>query len=76
MTEFEFWVNGMTCEHCEGAVTAELAALPTVVGTHVDAVSGRVVITSSARVDRAAVERAVEDAGYTVRSWPSLSQND
>ncbi|OIU86406.1 heavy-metal-associated domain-containing protein [Microbacterium sp. AR7-10] len=76
MAEFEFWVNGMTCEHCERAVTAELTALPTVLGAHVDAVSGRVLITTSARVDRADVERAVEEAGYAVSSWPSLSQND
>ncbi|MCK3769936.1 heavy-metal-associated domain-containing protein [Microbacterium aerolatum] len=69
MSEFEFWVNGMTCEHCERAVTAELSALPEIVDVRVDAASGRVHLGHDTPLDLNAVESAVEDAGYTVRSW-------
>lgn len=71
MSEFEFWVNGMTCEHCERAVTAELSVLPGIVEVQVDAASGRVRLRHDAPLDPAVVTSAVEDAGYTVRSWPT-----
>ncbi|MGO2664557.1 heavy-metal-associated domain-containing protein [Mycetocola reblochoni] len=73
MAEFEFQVNGMTCEHCERAVTAELSALPGIVDVQVDADSGRVEVTHETPLERAAVESAVEDAGYTVRTWPAAT---
>ncbi|MGB3374925.1 MAG: heavy-metal-associated domain-containing protein [Microbacterium sp.] len=73
MAEFEFWVNGMTCEHCERAVTAELSAVPGVVDVQVDAASGRVLLAHETPVDLNAVESAVEDAGYMVRSWPTTT---
>ena len=73
MAEFEFWVNGMTCEHCERAVTAELSAVLGVIDVQVDAASGRVLLTHETPVDLNAVESAVEDAGYTVRSWPATT---
>lgn len=73
MAEFEFWVNGMTCEHCERAVTAELSALPGIVDVQVDAASGRVQMTHETPLERAAVESAVQDAGYTVRAWPTAT---
>ncbi|MDD2818708.1 Copper chaperone [Leucobacter sp. 7(1)] len=73
MAEFEFWVNGMTCEHCERAVTAELSALPGIIDVQVDAASGRVNLGHETPVDLNAVESAVEDAGYTVRSWPTTT---
>lgn len=71
MAEFEFWVNGMTCEHCERAVTSELSGLPGVSDVQVDAGSGRVQLTHDTPLERGAVESAVEDAGYSVRSWPA-----
>ncbi len=73
MAEFEFWVNGMTCEHCERAVTAELSALPGIVDVRVDAASGRVQLGHDTPLDLNSVESAVEDAGYTVRSWPQAT---
>ena len=73
MAEFEFWVNGMTCEHCERAVTAELSVLPGIVDVHVDAASGRVHLAHDTPIDLNAVESTVEDAGYTVRSWPQAT---
>lgn len=73
MGEFEFQVNVMTCEHCERAVTAELSALPGIVDVQVDAASGRVQVTHETPLERVVVESAVEDAGYTVRSWPATT---
>ncbi|MGO1411902.1 MULTISPECIES: heavy-metal-associated domain-containing protein [unclassified Microbacterium] len=75
MVELEVWVNGMTCSHCARAVTTELTALADVTDARVDAASGRVLITAVGPMDRAAVEHAVEDAGYTVRSWPALQDD-
>lgn len=71
MAEFEFWVNGMTCEHCERAVTAELAALPGIIDVQVTAASGHVLLSHDKPLEREALESAIEDAGYTVRSWSS-----
>ncbi|GAA3661179.1 heavy-metal-associated domain-containing protein [Microbacterium marinilacus] len=73
MAEFEFWVNGMTCEHCERAVTAELSAVSGIVDVQVDAASGRVQVTHETPLEQAAVESAVQDAGYTVRAWPAAT---
>ncbi|MGP5007411.1 heavy-metal-associated domain-containing protein [Brachybacterium tyrofermentans] len=73
MAGFEFWVNGMTCEHCERAATAELSALSGVVDVQVDAASGRVLLAHEVPLDLNAVESAVEDAGYTVRSWTTAT---
>lgn len=73
MSEFEFWVNGMTCEHCERAVTAELSALPGIVDVQIDATSGRVHLSHDTPLDLDAVESAVEDAGYTVRPLPTTT---
>ncbi|WP_375383949.1 heavy-metal-associated domain-containing protein [uncultured Microbacterium sp.] len=69
MAELEFWVDGMTCAHCERAVTAELAAVDGVADVRVDVASGRVQVTHDAPLSRTAVERAIDDAGYELRSW-------
>lgn len=73
--ELELRVNGMTCAHCEHAVNAELSALPGVENVRADAASGQVRITHDAALDRTAVERAIESAGYGMRSWPT-DRND
>ena len=58
-------VKGMTCEKCVGRVQNALNAQP---GTwaRVDLGSGMARILAKAPIDRDAVERAVEDAGYYV----------
>ena len=58
-------VKGMTCEKCVGRVQNALNALP---GTwaRVDLGSGMAHILAKSPIDRDAVERAVEDAGYYV----------
>jgi copper chaperone len=59
-------VAGMTCRHCELAVSAELQRIPTVTGVIVDVAAGRVTLEASRPVDPAAIASAIEDAGYEV----------
>ncbi|MEU6294789.1 heavy-metal-associated domain-containing protein [Streptomyces erythrochromogenes] len=57
-------VTGMTCGHCEGAVTTELAALPGVVSVKAVAASGEVTVVSAAPLADEDVRAAVDEAGY------------
>ena len=69
MTTTEFQVTGMTCSHCEHAVSGEVGQLPGVQNVDVSAATGRLVVTSTAAVEDAKVLAAVEEAGYqAVRS--------
>ncbi len=66
----EITVAGMTCGHCSAAVTEELTALPGVTDVAVDLHPGEdspVTITSETPLDRADVDGAVAEAGYTLR---------
>jgi copper chaperone len=66
----EITVAGMTCGHCSAAVTEELTTLPGVTDVAVDLHPGEdspVTITSETPLDRAAVDAAVAEAGYTLR---------
>ena len=67
-------VEGMTCSHCVSSVTEELSAIDGVEGVSVDLNAGgasRVTIRSSTAIPAAAVEAAVEEAGYAVATSPS-----
>ncbi|HCK79550.1 MAG TPA: copper-transporting ATPase [Actinobacteria bacterium] len=64
MPTVDYIVTGMTCEHCVNAVTQEVSALPGVQEVAVDLETGTVTVTSGAPVDREAVARAVDEAGY------------
>ncbi|MEZ5239650.1 MAG: cation transporter [Microthrixaceae bacterium] len=67
MAETEtFEVVGMTCEHCVSAVRGELAALAGVTDVEVDLASGRVSVTSAEPLEAAALEAAVDEAGYEI----------
>ncbi|MEY9952891.1 heavy-metal-associated domain-containing protein [Leifsonia sp. EB34] len=69
MTTTTFQVTGMTCEHCERAVTEEVTAIAAVTGVDVSAATGVLTVESASAVDDAAVLAAVEEAGYSaVRS--------
>ena len=69
MTTTEFQVTGMTCAHCEHAVSSEVGQLPGVQGVDVSAATGRLVVTITSPVEDAHVLAAVEEAGYqAVRS--------
>ncbi|MDX6762008.1 MULTISPECIES: heavy-metal-associated domain-containing protein [Streptomyces] len=57
-------VTGMTCGHCEGAVTGELAALPGVTSVKAVAASGEVTVVSDAPLADEDVRAAVDEAGY------------
>lgn len=65
----EYLVTGMSCAHCEAAITAEISALPGIQGIDVSAETGRLVVTSAAAIDEASILAAVDEAGYAaVRS--------
>ncbi|GGZ91706.1 heavy-metal-associated domain-containing protein [Streptomyces subrutilus] len=57
-------VTGMTCGHCEGAVTAELSALPGVDSVKAVAATGEVTVVSAAPLADEDVRAAVDEAGY------------
>ena len=66
MSEATYTVEGMSCDHCVTAVTAELTALPGVTGVDVDLAAGRVRVVSDAPLAEGAVRAAVDEAGYEV----------
>ncbi|MER6050868.1 heavy-metal-associated domain-containing protein [Streptomyces sp. NPDC001793] len=57
-------VTGMTCGHCEGAVSSEIGEIAGVSAVQAVAASGLVTVTSQAPLDEAAVRAAVDEAGY------------
>ena len=57
-------VTGMSCEHCEKAVRAEISAIPGVRQVDVDLASGEVKIRAESPPEMAALRAAVEEAGY------------
>jgi len=61
-------VDGMTCGHCVNAVQTELGKLDGVTDVAVDLPSGKVTIVAESTPDPAALQGAVEEAGYEVRS--------
>ena len=63
-----YTVDGMTCDHCVRSVTEEVKQIPGVADVAVDLASGAVTITSDTDLDTAAVQAAVEEAGYELRS--------
>lgn len=64
MNTSEYEVSGMTCGHCEMAVSGEVSRIAGVQQVDVSAATGRLVVTSDAPVDDTAVVEAVEEAGY------------
>ena len=61
-----FTVSGMTCCHCERAVTDEIGRVAGVENVSVDLATGSVTVTANAPVDRAQLASAVDEAGYTL----------
>lgn len=64
MTTTTYRVDGMTCEHCGNAVSAEIGRLDDVVDVGVDLATGQVTVRSGAPLDADAVRAAVVAAGY------------
>lgn len=59
-----YTVTGMTCGHCVASVTEEVQEIPGVENVTVDLPTGGLTITSAGPLDDAAVQAAVEEAGY------------
>ncbi|MFD3516763.1 heavy-metal-associated domain-containing protein [Streptomyces sp. NPDC058657] len=57
-------VKGMTCGHCEGAVSSEISEIAGVESVDATAATGRVTVVSAAPLDEEAVRAAVDEAGY------------
>ncbi|MFD3655739.1 heavy-metal-associated domain-containing protein [Streptomyces sp. 24-1644] len=57
-------VKGMTCGHCEGAVSEEISAIAGVTSVQAVASTGLVTVASQAPLDEDAVRAAVDEAGY------------
>ncbi|MFI1360497.1 heavy-metal-associated domain-containing protein [Streptomyces sp. NPDC020898] len=57
-------VSGMTCGHCEGAVSEEISAIAGVTSVKAVAETGEVTVTAVAPLDEEAVRAAVDEAGY------------
>lgn len=65
MQTIEYQVTGMTCEHCERAVTEEVTRVSGVRSVAVSAADGVLTVSADAPVDDADVLAAVDEAGYT-----------
>ncbi|MFG3099481.1 heavy-metal-associated domain-containing protein [Streptomyces sp. NPDC048182] len=57
-------VTGMTCAHCEGAVSEEISEIAGVGSVAAVAASGEVTVVSETPLDEEAVRAAVDEAGY------------
>jgi copper chaperone CopZ len=67
MTETQqYTVTGMTCGHCVASVTEEVQEVPGVKHVEVVLETGALTVTASRTVDDAAVQAAVEEAGYSL----------
>lgn len=63
-TTVVYTVSGMTCGHCEKAVSEEIAAIPGVTSATADAAGGTVTVEAAGELDDALVRAAVDEAGY------------
>ncbi|MCZ7414389.1 MULTISPECIES: heavy-metal-associated domain-containing protein [unclassified Streptomyces] len=63
-TTITYQVSGMSCGHCEKAITEEVSALEGVTEVKAVAATGLVSVTGAAAPDEAAVRAAVDEAGY------------
>ncbi|MFI2367028.1 heavy-metal-associated domain-containing protein [Streptomyces sp. NPDC018833] len=59
-----YQVSGMTCGHCEGAVSSEISEIAGVTSVKAVAATGLVTVVSDAPLDEDAVRAAVDEAGY------------
>ncbi|MEV5614056.1 heavy-metal-associated domain-containing protein [Streptomyces sp. NPDC052225] len=59
-----YQVKGMTCGHCEGAVSSEISEIEGVSSVKAVASTGQVTVVSATPLDEEAVRAAVDEAGY------------
>ena len=60
-------IEGMMCTHCEAHVKKALETIPTVESAEVSHEKGTAVVTLTAPTDRSEFQKAIEDAGYTLK---------
>lgn len=58
-------VPGMTCGHCEAAVTSEVSAIAGVTSVAVD-LEAKTVSVAGAALDRGRIVAAIDEAGFDV----------
>ncbi len=63
MSEITYSVPGMSCGHCERAVTAELRQVEGVEAVAVD-LETKLVTVRGGRLDDASLRAAIEESGY------------
>jgi len=63
MKEMVYTVPGMSCGHCEQAVSGEVAAVRGVQSVDVD-LDAKLVTVRGEQFDDAAIRTAIEEAGY------------
>jgi copper ion binding protein len=68
MTTATYTVTGMTCGHCVASVQDEIGTIAGVSAVDVVLETGAVTVTSESPLDTAAVQAAVEEAGYELVS--------
>ncbi len=69
MTTQTFRVQGMTCAHCQAAVTKALRGVPGVASAEVDLAKAQAKVGyDPAKVSVGQLTKAVEEAGYTLAS--------
>ncbi len=64
MNILTFRVPGMTCGHCEKAVTSEVMKITGVESVAIDLDAKTVTVTSDSALEWADVETAVDEAGF------------
>ncbi len=62
----QFDVEGMSCQHCVGAVTRAIHEHDAAAKVEVDLATGRVKVESDQSAD--VLKAAIDEAGYTVKS--------
>ncbi|TAM07184.1 MAG: copper chaperone [Paraburkholderia sp.] len=65
----QFNVEGMTCQHCVGAVTRAIQEHDAAAKVEIDLATGRVSVESSQSAD--VLKAAIDEAGYTVKAVTS-----
>ena len=61
-------IEGMMCQHCVKHAKDALAKLPGVTSVDVSLENKNAVLISSNGIEKASIEKAIEEAGYTVTS--------
>ena len=59
-----YQVTGMSCGHCEGAISSEVSGITGVSAAEASAETGTLTVVSTAEPDDEAVRAAVDEAGY------------